>query len=189
MPRFNPEKWKPEHESSPGVYHLDPECVVLLVDDRLSDDQKSIVKSCPCGCGDFPASEKTTFCMGHDARMRGKLIRAHLMGVKVRFYHTNEATGFGEPLEAISVAAWYGWQEYLMNAALRRDGKNRELLRKALAHPDLLRAGKWAFTGGQVVVLFKPDLRKGMMDVMYVNQAGDIRKTKVPAEQAEEIVK
>ena len=187
MPRFNPEKWKPQDESSPGVYHLDPDCVVLLVDQRLSDDSRSIINGCPCGCGDFPASEKTTFCMGHDARLRGKLIRAHLMDVKVRYFYNNEATGLMEPVDAMSVAATHGWQEYLTSAALRRDGKNRELLRKALSHPDLAQAGKWDYTGGQVVVLFKP--KKGMQDVMYVDRAGEIRKKRVPVQEAEEIAK
>jgi hypothetical protein len=180
MPRFNPEKWKPEHESSPGVFHLDPERVVLLrvwYGDNLS---------CPCGCGEA-LGDKSKFRMGHDARFRGILIRAHLMGVEVRW--ARDDGSLTDAHTAMVLAQDYGWQEYLTNAALRREGKNRELLRRALSNPDLLKAGKWAYTGGQVVVLFKPDPRKNTMDVMYVNQAGDIKKMKVPADQAEEIVK
>lgn len=185
MPRFKPEKWKPRNESSPGVWDLDPDSVVLLIDTRLSDDSKTFVKSCPCGCGEYPASEKTTFCMGHDARLRGKLIRAHLMNTPVREYVTDE--GLHPPTDAYDVAQRHEWGKYLDGAELRREGKNRELLQRALNHPDMLKTARWDYTGGQVVVIMKPNPKTGMSDVMYVNQAGEIRKGRVPAPQEEKV--
>lgn len=176
MPRFIPEKWKPEHDSSPGVWHLEPNCVVLLR--RYAGDRGG----CPCGCGEFPEGGKAVFKMGHDARLRGILIRAHLMGVQV-CYWTSPPETMHDPVPAMEVAARHGWEGYLESAVLRRDGKNRELLQRALQDPNLLKAGRWAYTGGQVIVLFKPD-KKGMLDVMYVNQAGDIRRTRIPASEA-----
>lgn len=178
MPRFIPEKWKPEHDSTPGVAHLDPSKVVLYVN-RTEEGRDG----CPCGCGEFPEGEKAIFRMGHDARLRGKLIRAFLMGVSIVQYideHEHEFT-------AMEMAKEYDWEEYLWSAQLKRDGKNRELLQQALKDPNLLKAGKWAYTGGQVFVMYKPNPRTGMQDVAYVNQAGDIRKIRIPASQAEEM--
>lgn len=177
MPRFIPEKWKPEHDSSPGVFQEDPSCVVLL---QYGD-------GCPCGCGMRPEGKKATFRMGHDARLRGILIRAHLMGVQVR-YMLEGKTLVG-PTSAAELADQFEWREYLENAVLRREGKNRELLQRALKDPNLLKAGKWDYTGGQVVVMYKPNPRTQMMDIEYVNQAGEIRKSRLPAESVEETVK
>lgn len=174
MPRFNPEKWKPEHESTPGLAHLDPSKVVLYVARTEAGRD-----GCPCGCGEFPEGEKAIFRMGHDARLRGKLIRAHLMDVNVvQFIDDHE-----HEFSALEMAAEYDWQEYLRSAELKREGKNRELLQRALKDPNLQKAGKWAYTGGQVFVSYKPNPKTGMQDVMYVNQAGEIRKTRIPAEE------
>lgn len=173
MPRFSPEKWKPEYDSSPGVFQLDPGCVVLLRPDVLA---------CPCGCGELPRGVKATFCMGHDARFRGILIRAHLMGVEVRWARSDGA--LTDPSPAMELAKDLDWKEYLLSAELRRDGKNRELLRRALKDPDLLKAGRWDYTGGQVVVLYKANSKTGMMNIEYVNQAGEIRKARIPASEA-----
>jgi hypothetical protein len=176
MGSFRPHRWKPWNDSSPGAFQLDPECVVLL---RYGD-------GCPCGCGGYPESAGTTFRMGHDARLRGILIRAHLMDVKVRYYL--DGTTLTEPVDAMKVASTYAWEESLNNAVLRRDGKNRELLRAASKHPQFLKAGRWAYTGGQVIAMYKPDERTGKMDVMYVDRAGKVRKARIPAAAAEEIV-
>lgn len=174
MAKFNADKWKPSDDSSPGHRTDDPTCVVLAVSMTPSGGL-----GCPCGCGDFPAGTKTTFCMGHDARLRGILIRAHLMGVSIRYW----AGGvLGDPAPAYDVAAQYYWKSYLDSAVLRREGKNRELLQEALGQERLVRVGRWEYTG-QVVAVFRMKT-VDMLEVRYVNKAGDIKTVKVPANEA-----
>lgn len=176
MPRFQPERWKPFDDSSPGYRTLDPTCVVLNVGMRVEGPGQAM--GCPCGCGDFPLSDQATFCMGHDARLRGILIRAHLMGVRIR-YHIDGT--LSDPVDAYDLADQYTWKSYLDSAVLKREGRNRELLRKALKSDCLVRVGRWETTG-QVVAVFRKD-GKDMYDVEYVNKAGDIRTIKVPASE------
>lgn len=177
MPRFAPERWKPVDDSSPGYRTMDPTCVVLNVGLRIEGPGQAM--GCPCGCGDFPASERTTFCMGHDARLRGILIRAHLMGVKIRFHMDGT---LGEPADAESLAEQYHWTSYLHTAVLRREGSNREVLKRALGSERLVKVGRWDYTG-QVVSVFRTN-REDMYEIEYVNKAGDVKKVKVPAADA-----
>ena len=183
MPRFNPEKWKPTDDSSPGLRTEDPRRVVLA---RSIDRTGRL--GCPCGCDEFPDGDKAVFRMGHDARLRGKLIRAHLMGVEVRYVVFDWD---GKPLDeeyvstAEEVAKRYDWIPYLESAVLRREGKNRELLKKALGEERLVKVGRWEVTG-QVVAVFRLN-RKDMVEVEYVNKAGDIKRVRIPADETEEI--
>jgi hypothetical protein len=173
VPRFVPEHWKPKDDSSEGYATLDPDAVVLNVGIRQGSP------GCPCGCGDFPMSDTATFAMGHDARLRGKLIRAHLMGVPIR-YHIGGI--LGDPIEASALADQYYWTSYLDSAVLKRDGRNREILRRAMGKPTLVRVGRWPLTG-QVAAIY--DEGNGTHLVEYVNQAGDVRKIKVAADREE----
>lgn len=181
MPRFNPNKWKPTDDSTPGLRTVDPRRVVLHVPDGC----------CPCGCATPPLGAKTTFNMGHDARLRGVLIRAHLMGVEIREVSsasTLEASvegGLAPTFKAEDVAARHGWKKYLDAAVLRRDGKNREVLRKALGSERLIRVGKWDFTG-QVAAVYRTN-NQDMFEIEYVDPAGEIRHKRVPAAETEEI--
>lgn len=172
MPRFNPDRWKPTDESSPGCITLDPHSVVLRVNIRDEDGRMG----CPCGCGEFPLGTKAIFCMGHDARLRGKLIRAHLMGVRVRYY----AGGvLGDPTDAEVLASQYAWKAYLDEAVMRREGRNREVLKRALGSERLVKVGRWEFTG-QVVAVYRMN-DEDRYRVEYVNKAGDIKTTSVAA--------
>lgn len=174
MAKFNSDRWKPVDDSSPGYRTLDPTCVVLNVRVGVENDI-----GCPCGCGDFPSGRKATFCMGHDARLRGVLIRAHLMGVKIRYYIDGT---LGEPAEAEKVAEYYHWTSYLTGAVLRREGKNREVLKRAMGTERLVKVGRWEYTG-QVVAVFRTK-NDDMYEIEYVNKAGDVKKVKVPADEA-----
>lgn len=175
MPRFAPEKWKPTDDSSEGFRTLDPTCVVLNV--ALDVERGRL--GCPCGCGEFPLGEKAIFNMGHDARLRGKLIRAHLMGVRIRIH--SDGT-LGEPLSAELMAEQFDWVPYLEAAVLRREGKNREVLRRALGSERLVKVGRWEYTG-QVVSVYRTK-QADMYEIEYVNQAGDVKRVRVPADQA-----
>lgn len=126
--------------------------------------------------------------MGHDARLRGVLIRAHLMGVEIREVTSRSVLGdLGEALvwTAEDVAARHGWKKYLDAAVLRREGKNREVLRKALGSDRLIRVGKWDFTG-QVAAVYRTN-NQDMFEIEYVDPAGEVRRKRVPAAEAEEI--
>jgi hypothetical protein len=177
MPRFAPERWKPFDDSSPGYRTLDPHCVVLNVGFRPEGPGQAM--GCPCGCGEFPLGDQATFRMGHDARMRGILIRAHLMGVRIRFHIDGT---LADPVDPYDLADQYVWKSYLDSAVLKREGRNRELLRKAMKSDRLVRVGRWEYTG-QVVAVFRKD-GTDMYNVEYVNKAGDIRSIKVPASEA-----
>lgn len=179
MPRFAPEKWKPGDDSSTGYATLDPECVVLNVSVSKDPRTKRPV-SCPCGCGEFPLGDKATFCMGHDARLRGVLIRAHLMGASIR-HHTDGV--LSDPVAAITLAETHHWKSYLDSATVKREGKNREVLRRALGSPDLIRVGRWQYTG-QVAAVYRLN-GKGLVEIEYVNQAGDAKKIRVPEDAPE----
>jgi hypothetical protein len=175
MPRFNPDKWKPSDDTSDGYKTEDPECVVL----NIALDLEHGRIGCPCGCGDFPLGSDAKFAMGHDARLRGKLIRAHLMGVRIRII-SNQA--LGDPMAAESLAEEFGWMSYLDAAVLRREGKNREVLRRALQSERLVKVGRWDFTG-QVVSVYRTK-KVDMYEIEYVNKAGDVKRVRVPAEEA-----
>lgn len=176
--KFNANKWKPTDDSSLGFRTTDPRRVVLNVikveDERLG---------CPCGCATRPVGAKATFAMGHDATLRGKLIRAHLMGAEIRFVY-NGSEEDHEIRTAMQVATAYGWQEYLDAAVLRREGKNREVLQKSVGHERLVRVGRWEYTG-QVAAVYRDPTGSDIHIVEYVDRAGRVRRTRVLAEEEE----
>lgn len=175
MPRFNPDRYRPTDESSPGYKTLDSSCLVLNV--ALDGYEQRI--GCPCGCGEMPLGDRAIFRMGHDARLRGKLIRAYLTGTRVRIHMDGILS---DPKDAYEIAARYEWEKYLDAAVLKREGKNRELLRKALGSERLIKVGRWEFTG-QVAAVYRTGV-EDMFLVEYVNKAGDIRQARVPATEA-----
>lgn len=179
MPRFNSEKWKPTDDSSPGYRTVDPDRVVLV---RRYKDGRA---GCPCGCGDWPLGEKAIFAMGHDARLRGKLIRAHLTDTQVMYVvnlpryppHSEQCV-----YTAMEIAEKYGWKEYLDNAVLRRDGRNRQIVKESMELSDrLVRVVRWDATGQAAAIYQSPS--KGFFDVKYVTQAGEIKQARVPARE------
>lgn len=173
MPRFNPDQWTPRDDSSEGYRTLDPDCVVLNVGFRQDAPGYSTV-GCPCGCGDFPLGDQATFCMGHDARLRGILIRAHLMDVRIR-YHMDGT--LGSPITALTAADLYAWKSYLEAAVIKRDSANKDVVRRSMGREDLIEIGKWPPTG-QVAAIYRTRNEK-VHEIEYVNQAGDIRKMRM----------
>lgn len=172
MPRFNPARWKPVDDSSPGYRTVDPSRVVINI--KAGEDRHS----CGCGCGEFPSGKKAKFAMGHDARFRGALIRAHLTGTEVLIL----SDGVGRAMTAMERAEHYGWKEYLDAAVLRREGKNREVLARAIGSERLVKVGRWNYTG-QVAAVYRTG-SEDMYLIEYVNKAGDVRQARVPASEA-----
>jgi hypothetical protein len=176
MPRFNSDRYNTAQDSSPGWKTYKPEYIVLLL--AVDTDGKL---GCPCGCGGWPLGEKAKFAMGHDARLRGILIRAHLMGKQV-FYVMRPPNGAAVdtvPLDAMKVAQKYGWAKYLDDAVLRREGKNREVLQRALGSKRLIQVGRWEYTG-HVAAVYRDGRNADMVEIEYVNGAGDVKRTRVP---------
>jgi hypothetical protein len=163
-------------DSSVGWKTFDEECVVLHI--IVNEYRRTF--SCPCGCDEFPAGKKTTFMMGHDARLRGVLIRAHLTDTKIRYIVNNTV---GDPMDAYDAAAAHFWTSYLDAAVERRDGKNREVARRALEAGDrLLKVARWSVTG-QVIAIYKAK-KEGMHWIEWVDQAGNIKTINVRADES-----
>lgn len=177
MPKFNANKWKPTDDSSLGFRTTDPRRVVLNV---LTTPQRV---GCPCGCATMPVGAKAKFAMGHDATLRGKLIRAHLMGAEIRIVYNGDEND-SITLSAMALAEQYDWKEYLDAAVLRREGKNREVLQKSVGNERLVRVGRWEYTG-QVAAVYRDPTGSDIHVVEYVDRAGQIRRTRVLAEEEE----
>lgn len=175
------QRYSPASESSPGYRTADPTKLVRALPpdgDRLT---------CHCGCGETPKGKNALFAMGHDARLRGKLIRAALAGAEVRTVYPAQPDSDSVD-SAETVLDQYGWGKYLTEAELRREGKNRQVLQKAMGHDRLVRVGRWEFTGGQVAAIYRT-ANELELEIEYVTRMGDVRRKRVPAGQSLEDVK
>ena len=193
MGRFNIMSYRPRDDSTPGVLPkgVDAKRTVILA--------RSAPENCPCGCDQPPKSKGRTFGMGHDARLRGKLIRAHLSDTKVVF---------AEPDGKDWVAAWEGtalmeakrhdWDGYLREAqekqgpsiAARLAKANGDLLAKAtgpqVGDRRVVKVGRWSYTG-QLMAVFD-DGDDASFDVEYVDKKGATQRTRVPKAKVGEVV-
>jgi len=173
MARFNQKKYDPRRDSSPGHKRTKDKLILEVQEGQ-----------CACGCTDKPAGAKSKFKMGHDARLRGKLIRAHLTGTPVVMI---ESEARPSPVfTALEVAQRHGWQQYLKDADTRRDGKNRQVLNKAMGSKRLVKVGRWEYTG-QVVAIYEIPGNGEEYDVEYVTKMGDVKKTRVKASEAKRV--
>ena len=175
MPRFERSKYRPERDSSAGFKQeaAKDEKVILAVPNE---------KSCPCGCGERPKGKKATFAMGHDARLRGILIRAHLTDTPVVYDYAKPGSRTAH--EAMDLAAVHGWERYLEEAVERREDSNREVLAKAVGHQRLVRVGRWEYTG-QVVAFYRNG--EDRYKVEYVTKLGAKKTTIVPISSTREV--
>lgn len=182
MPRFAITKYTPVKDSTPGLRTVDPQRLVLAIKYRGDNPAAGTDFGCPCGCGEEPIGKDAVFKMGHDARLRGKLIRAYLTDTEVVFVVGGIGGAPAPPLTAKQVAARYKWEGYLEHAAMAREGKNRQVLRSAIGSTRLIKVGRWEYTG-QVVAVYGVEGDKEY-DVEYVTKLGEVKKTRVPADQA-----
>jgi hypothetical protein len=123
--------------------------------------------------------------MGHDAKLRGKLIRAHLTQTQVQTLRVGDTGVYvneGPVIGAKLYSQRFGWASSLDAAELRREGKNRQVIRKALGSRRLVKVGRWDYTG-QVVAVYNT---KGgdEFEVEYVTKQGEIKHKRVPADKA-----
>lgn len=157
---------------------------------------------CPCGCETQPKGKKSVFAMGHDARLKGKLIRAHLNGVPIHAVHfTDSGYKRDATQSAMEVAEDLGWAHVLQAAWDRQNDDmaervakaERGVLARAMATRDaeregklsegdrrLIRVGRWEYTG-TVVAIYESD---GEVEYEYVTKGGETRTVRQPAEDA-----
>lgn len=83
--------------------------------------------SCQCGCGEKPKGAKARFAMGHDARLKGMLVRASLAGVPVEL---TDGNGKSETVDPIALAKRHGWdatvKASVADYAKRQEAKAKE---------------------------------------------------------------
>lgn len=182
MPRFNIKKYSPANDSSAVFAKNDSGYVDLLVD----EDRGRM--TCLCGCGHPPTGVKTLFCMGHDARLRGVLIRAHLVGTHIRFLNRKEQPIFPTrephpevPSEgsAMDVAAPLGWAKYLESASARKIRRGEDLVKSVIGSKRLIKVGRWEYTGEVAAILSTPDGDR--LEVKYLTKTGEIKTALVNA--------
>lgn len=189
MPRFNEKTYDPRNDSSEG---FEQEGKLVVLHQTSTADGKGQT-SCLCGCGHYPHGRKSQFMMGHDARFRGALIRAHLTDTPVVIVteqegRKNASPEHHTPVPAAKVVDELGlpWEQYLESAEVRRAGKNRQVLAKAVGSERLIKVGRWEKTG-QVIAFYEgksPD--RDEYEVEYVTKTGDVKRTRVPVAEAKE---
>lgn len=128
-------KWDPIAESTPGTEPMrsrpkgdgdnpgaEPDALILDWTPHLSADGKSkAFNACKCGCREKVVSE---FRQGHDARLKGRLQRAHVAGVEVAIIE-------GELLiytDAKKLATERGWDRFIAAAEVGAEKERRQAL-------------------------------------------------------------
>lgn len=153
--RFNPNTYNPVDDSTPGLSlatHAEYKgCVVLVQSDPVH---------CPCGCDTKPNGAKSKFVQGHDARLKGVLIRAHLTGTKVAYLEDRSGKHKATPQTAMTVAKTHGWGDHLAYAQERfdqrpqpkpRGASNAELVGTTMT----VKVGRWDKEGTIVAATAK----------------------------------
>lgn len=173
--KFNPSKYDPAADSSPktGGYRqtkgdTEPgfEGVILVTTSGKG------VRLCQCGCGgsnDSIAAEKSDFLQGHDARLKGILIRAFVTGTEVNILDG----GMARSTDAMTLAKPRSWDRFLTNAKVRHESKGSGRANKGpVGEKRLVKVGRWEHEG--VVIGVKGD----KLEVSYESGKGAKRTTK-----------
>lgn len=187
MPRFTPSKYDALKDSDTGR---------LLSFKQLAEiqrEEKAVVigweeGDCPCGCGEAPKGKKAHFAMGHDQRMRGKLIRAAMTDTDIVTVRGGERKRWPARLVAKAldeIAGATSFQDAVKAAEARRTQANAKLVQKARGSKRLVKVGRWEYTGQVVAVYSTPGGDE--YDVEYVTKQGETKKVRVPASDAKEI--
>jgi hypothetical protein len=183
------EAWRPGFHGEPAGFDG------VILDHRTKDG----IRACPCGCGKRVAG-KATFAMGHDMRLKGILIRAHITGTLVAALRVNGRTGdpeLSEPMFAVGWAAKYStpkydWVEMLFESERKQgadvrakiERANREVLARAIGvQPGdrrLIQVGRWEYTG-EVLAVYTTDDGTGEVEYEYVTKSGEIKTVRKPA--------
>jgi hypothetical protein len=156
MARFNPATYNPGDDST-DHYDTNPGELILVVDPG----------TCHCGCTTQLTNAKRNFRQGHDATLKGKLIRAHLTGTPVRVNDGDGKTQFHGP--ARDLATKYGWGYFLTNAEQRKDNQPRKAKPAAALHSIKI-------AGGKVVEAKVVNISGDKVTLEYTNAKGEAKQ-------------
>lgn len=199
MGKFSPTRYSPEDDSSPGTAawrksnRFDPPGLVGVILDYRPKPPVEHLKVCACGCGAPVENRKTKFKMGHDQRLKGILIRAHLTRTPVTVMFGSQESWKIHTYTALEHASQFStskidWEVMIeqaeskqgprVTAALER--ANREVLGRALEGTRrVITIGRWDFTG-QVIAVYDEDSE---VEIEYVTKKGDVKTRRMPAAQ------
>lgn len=181
MNKFSPARYDTKVDSTPGLPRR-PDSVSLLIGEGL----------CACGCGETLTGRKARFRMGHDAKLKGKLTRAHAAQVTVSL--VEESTGVADVLDPLEYADRFStdkmdWRKYVTDSAAKvaerrgtidRDAAQRRVMEKAASSDNVVKVGRWDKTDS-VAVIYRVD---GGHEVEYVDEQGRIRQQFVANQEA-----
>jgi histone H1/5 len=132
--RFNPTNYNPADDSSPGA-PSNGNLVLIYKDDQ----------ACRCGCGGAPKNPKRRFIQGHDARLKGMLIRAAVTDTTVEIRQGKEKPA---TLSATSAAKVFGWGQ-VATAKARHTEAERTAKAKAAERAKVTAAKRDAITASK----------------------------------------
>jgi len=101
--KFNPNTYNPTTDSSPSYTGTAHDLHLVIEEGQ-----------CQCGC-ELQSNKGKRFRQGHDAKLKGKLIRAYLAGYDV--LRTQGGITVGD--SALNYAGQYNWTSYLERAAAK----------------------------------------------------------------------
>lgn len=82
-----------------------------------------VQQTCLDGCGGVPTGKKSRFIQGHDATLKGRLIRAHINAVPVAIV----VNGQRNEMSALEYAADLNWDRFLVEATAREEDKRQRI--------------------------------------------------------------
>lgn len=142
MSTFNASKYDPTADSSPdaapAVRANYPRDLILVLDHN----------ACECGCGELPSGKRSRFRQGHDARIRGMLIRA--AAASARVVTVDEANGHTTTYDPIEYAATLDTETHRLSEQVQR-GVQRIADRGTTSKPApvtvIAKVGRWPREG------------------------------------------
>lgn len=184
MNRFKTENYAPIDDSSvdykvgTGLRKQYPSALILAISDG----------DCPCGCAAAPKGKTATFGMGHDIRLRGKLIRAASAGAKVIV--VDPQVGTHVELDPIAYAAtfstpkldWAASVQAGVDRVAKRGHADKAVLEVAtgpqVGDRELLKVGRWNYDG-RVVAVYRDG---SVLEFEYSDKKGVVHRVRRDAE-------
>lgn len=203
MAKFNPTKYDPKSDSSPGTDRMRGSGPATVILDWTSattavtpGSPATQAKVCPCGCRELLAS-KSRFRMGHDARLKGLLSRAHVTGTDITIVKGSDMT----VTTAVALAAQFtssnmDWVKALREAEARFSASTRakvketneqivaEALGPQVGTRKLIKVGRWNYTGEMIAVYED----KGVAVFEYTAKSGEKKVVERPLDDVQAMV-
>lgn len=200
MAKFNPAKYDPKTDSSSGtdrMRHNGPATVILdwtsIRTKATQDAPATDVKVCPCGCRE-PLASKSRFRMGHDARLKGILSRAHVTATDITLVKGSDLT----VVSAVALASQFtspnmDWVKALREAEARFGGATKAKVQEAndaivaeangpqVGTRKLIKVGRWNYTGEMIAVYED----KGVAVFQYASKSGEVKTVERPLEDVQ----